>query len=209
MSAHKQQRIAELSLVVPLGQEGWWQAIRALDAKRPWSVAEIFGETIHCSHKQTVHDYVRRLVKGGFAQVVEERDSTCRTPEKLYRLTKRPAEAPSLRRDGTALPQSGTLLMWIAIRNLRQFDVHELRGVVGQIRPLQLSTVKRYVQYLAAAGYLTVFAESRPGLAAIWRLKPRMDTGPLPPKILRAHVVWDSNRNVVMGGPYQASEVTI
>lgn len=207
MPAHKQQRTVELSVVLPFGQDGYWQTIRALDATRPWSIVEIYGETIHCSHKQTVHDFVRRLVRGGFAKVVAERDVGRTSPEKLYRLIRRPLEAPSLRRDGSERPPTGQQRMWNAIRCLKQFTVNEIAYTAGLDAPLVRATAGTYVKHLLHAGYLNVMHE-KPGSATVYRLKPARNTGPLPPKILRTHIVWDSNRNEVMGGASEASEVT-
>ncbi len=210
MPRHTAQRTAELSVVIPHGYEGFWQIIRKIDADRPWSITEIHGKTIGVKFRDTVADYIGRLVKGGFAKEVGERSSNFGRMEKTFRLLKRPSDAPSLTRGGSIIPPTRTTLIWNAIRGLKQFDIKELHYVTSQSHNVAPLTVKRYVQHLYEAGYFALVSEGAPGKVAIYRLRPNMNTGPLPPKILRHHLVWDENRSAVIHpAKTLAEEVTL
>lgn len=184
--------MVRLSARVPRGYEGFWQIIRELDKAGEWTIAEVFART-NIRHKPTVSDYIHRLVRGGFAAVATERLTKHTSPEKCYRLIKRPAMAPSLRRDGTMSPLPAQQRMWNAIRSLKRFSREDLAFAATVGAPLPANTVKRYCTHLAVAGYLIAEGERN------YRLKRSMDTGPQAPKILRLHVVWDANRAEVVG----------
>lgn len=185
--------MVRLSARVPRGYEGFWQVIRDLDKAGEWTIADVFSQT-NIRHKPTVSDYIHRLVRGGFAAVATERPTKHTSPEKCYRLVKRPSIAPSLRRDGTMSPLPAQQRMWNAIRSLKRFSLDDLGFAAGGMAgAVPANTVKRYCTHLAAAGYLVSEGERN------YRLKRSMDTGPQAPKILRLHVVWDANRAEVVG----------
>lgn len=195
MPRKTQLEIIRLSARVPRGYEWYWSVIRELDHKGPWSIPEVRGYT-NVRNKDSVRDYVSRLVRAGFAAHVD----TVKTldngvPTKLYRLLKRPSTAPSLRRDGRELGLSAQQRMWTAIRSMKRgFGASELAYAAGDTSgAVPTITTKRFVAHLVTAGYLTSDG------AGFYRLKPSMNTGPAAPKILRTHVVWDSNRNKVIG----------
>lgn len=193
MARHPEPEMVRISARVPRGYEGFWQVIRELDKRGEWSIASVYAHT-NLRHKPTVSDYIRRLVRGGFAAVATEHPTKHTSPEKLYRLIKRPASAPSLRRDGTLLSLPAQQRMWNAIRSAQQFDLKWLAFAASdESGPIHGKTVQRYTHHLASVGYL---AELSPG---IYRLKRSMDTGPRAPKILRLHVVFDANRSEVIG----------
>lgn len=208
MSKHPAQRKAQLTVHVSHGIEDFWRIIRRIDADRPWSISEIHNETVAVKHRETVSKYVRRLIKAGYAKPVGERRTNYAQTEKTYKLLKRPVDSPVMTRNGTELPPQITVLMWNAIRALKQFDTKEVHYLTSQARKASFKTIKRYVRHLHEAGYLVIISEPRSGKPGIYRLKPSMNTGPLPPKILRFHVVWDDNRQAVVGEAHDASEVT-
>lgn len=195
MGRHPHPEMVRLTARVPRGQDGFWQIIRALDAKGPWTVNDVHGET-NVRHRATVQDYVYRLEKAGIAAVVGSRSKALTgSKEKLYRLNKRPAATPSLRRDGTPYDAPAQQRLWTAIRSMKSFAVRELAyAAAGSSGPVPFRTTIRYVVHLASAGYLASLGGGG------YRLKPSMNTGPAAPKILRMHVVWDVNRNESVGG---------
>ncbi|CAM5396807.1 hypothetical protein AFEL58S_01970 [Afipia felis] len=193
MGRHPEEKMFRLTARVPRGQDGFWKIIRDLDRKGPWSLDLVCGET-NVRHRTTVKDFVNRLVKGKIAEIVgtgkKLENGTC---ENLYRLLKRPAATPSLRRDGTHLSTPAQQRLWTAIRTLRKFTLDELAYAAGDSTgPVSELTTRRYVVHLSSE-YLISEGDRR------YRLKPSMNTGPAAPKILRTHVVWDSNRNKPMG----------
>lgn len=194
MGRHPHPEMVRLIARVPRGQDGFWQIIRALDTKGPWTIDQIHGET-NVRHRTTVKDFVYRLVKGGIAEVVGTGAKLANgSNEKVYRLLKRPAATPSLRRDGTVLDAPAQQRLWTAIRSMKSFTVRELAyAAAGSGGPVPERTTIRYVVHLASAGYLASLGGGG------YRLRPAQNTGPAAPKILRMHVVWDANRNEAIG----------
>lgn len=192
--------LIRLTARVPRGQDGFWKVIRELDAKGPWAVIDVH-DLCPAPQKRTVAGFVYQLVRGGFAQPSGERATKGNgTATKLYRLLKRPSDAPALRRDGTQLEVPAQQRLWTSIRAMKRFTLKELAfAAAGQHGPVPTETAKRYVFHLTRAGYLITDRGS-------FRLKPSMNTGPAAPKILRLHVVWDANRNQAVGGENAEAE---
>lgn len=204
MPRHALLETTTVSFRVPRGHAGFWSIIRALNVQGPWTISEVHDETNE-RHRNSVADYVYRLARGRFAVVVGRKNVRGRL-EKTYRLLRSPADAPSLRRDGTATPRPGIERMWTAMRTLKQFTTRELAFAAADTAPIPLLTAERYVAHLLSAGYLIVVSP-RARSPAIWRLRPNKNTGPKAPKILRLHIVFDANRNEIVGGPVTAEEL--
>lgn len=188
--------IAHVAARVPRGRAGFWEIIRGLDAAGEFSIPDIVDETN--VRRSQVDDYVRMLKAAGFVKQTGTRPNLG-TPIKLYRLTKRPARAPRLRDDGQEYASARENL-WRTIRNLsRGFTTREL-AVVASTPEIAISWrgAARYVYLLHAAGYFTSAASGR-GRERVYRLKLGMNTGPLPPAILKIQAVWDRNLRRVMG----------
>lgn len=184
-----------LNAKVPRGRDGIWSVIRDLDiASGEWTITDVHERTN--VPRQTVRDVVLPLVRGGYAEVVRtEKHPKSSTPSAVYRLTERPAEAPRLRRDGTALAPLQTEAIWRSIRMAKTFTDAELSGLAEA----DARTVERYVGELKSAGVLVAVEPGGPGKPARWRLL--RDLGPRAPKILRAHIVFDPNAGAVIGTP--------
>lgn len=188
-----------LTVRVPRGHEGFWRIIRDLDEVGPWTVGTVAERTN--AALASVGDYVRRLAKAGVCTVVEERPSAFK-PVKVYRLTERPMLAPRLRRDGTRCKPTGQEQMWRALRNLGTATYPEL-ALAASTDEVAIDPVaaKAYIKMLAKAGYLVALAQERSNTPVLWRLKPSMNTGPLPPLVMRTKLVWDQNEGRVVGEP--------
>lgn len=201
MGRRAHPEMVRLTARVPRGQDGFWSLMRELDTRGPWTVADIDALS-NVPQRETIHDYVKRLVRAGFVHCVGEQPTDKGgSAAKRYRLLKRPTDAPSLRRDGTILPVPAQQRLWNAIRTLKQFDLKDLAFAAADDRgEVQRLTTRRYVHHLMSAGYVLAL----PG--GLFRFKRSMDTGPRAPKVLRLHVVWDCNRNVVMGDNVDAED---
>jgi len=197
-----------LNARLPRGEEGWWRIILTLDAEGPWTVPMVDGETN--TRRSCVGKYVRRLVKAGYARVVSAAVEHNRPQAKQYRLLKTQKQAPRIRPDGSIIQSSQQECMWRAMRSLRSgFTVRELAfaaSMPGQ--EVKESAARRYVEWLARAGYL-VLVRPRAGRLDlnVWRLKPAMNTGPLSPTLLRVDGIYDRNLRRLMGEEYEAREV--
>lgn len=192
------------------GIEHFWKIIRELDTKGAWTVHDICLRS--SVHQSTIGDYVRRLVAAGIAIDTGETLETAprTTPAKIYRLgDHKPMRAPRLRRDGTAADQGrGQQQMWNVMRGPLGRDGFtfvdlSLWGSTDDIRVMR-ETARKYVQHLANAGYLLQVRAGKPGNPTVWRLKPVMNTGPRPPLILTAKIVYDQNK--MTAAPFEAEE---
>lgn len=195
--SHPEQ--VRIALVVPCGQDGFWRVMQELDGPEGWTVAEIHGRCGGGSHRSTVGDYVRRLVRAGYVGQVGQ------ASPRRYRIAKASAEAPRVRRDGSEAPRPAQWRLWQTMRRLRHgFTVAELAFAAGLDQPVPRATAGSYVKHLYQAGYLIALGKKRGGQPGSWRLVE--DTGPKPPRILRTKLVWDDNRNAVMGEPVTEAE---
>lgn len=200
MACRPTPEMHDLRIAVPRGYVGFWAVIRSLDRDGPWTVKMVVGQ---CNvTRKTVQDYILSLHRGGIAEIVDERPTggfgACQQ-ERWFRLTRRPVEAPRLRKDGTPCLPTGQSQMWRAIRALGTFTYHELAHAAStddvQIAP---QAAKTYSNRLGRAGYLIPVQPGKPKVATLWRLKPSMNTGPLPPLIMRTKLVWDQNKQEVV-----------
>lgn len=199
------------------GHDHYWSVIRDLGkGGRLFTFQEI---DLRCNDRdgKCISDYVLRLLRAGFLEIADVRDnvvtryaSTNKSSrsENVYRLLKRPAATPILNRDGSPgkLGQ-GQVQLWTAIRSLAAFDVQEL-AIAASTEDVSVrsKSAQAYVYRLELAGYLQVLRRGKAATPGIWRLKPAMNTGPKPPKILRSKLVYDANLKKIMG-PVLAEEV--
>jgi hypothetical protein len=127
-------------------------------------------------------------------------------------------EAPRLRRDGTRVTLGlAQEQMWRTLRlldgdlNARELAAHASTEAV----PVTLSAAEHYITWLAAAGYLIRTRAGKglgrrgKGLPARYRLDPARNTGPRPPMICRARVVYDPNEDEVVWAPLVTDEDAI
>lgn len=196
MARRPTPEMTALTVHIPRGHAGYWQIIRELDRIGPWSVATAAGQTN--ARREAITDYVSRLCKAGIAERVGAYQGPV-TSLPLYRLLRRPIDYPRLRRDGSESLPTGQEQMWRAIRALGTFSYLELAHAAStddvQVAP---AAAKTYVNRLGRAGYLVPVQPGKPRTATIWRLKPSMNTGPLPPLIMRTKLIWDQNTQEVM-----------
>lgn len=175
------------------GQAFFWSVIRQLGEDGGlFSVHAVLQQT-NRTERSTVADYFRRLDAAGIIEDSGDREAVAKggdTP--LYRLVRAPLATPRLNRDGSAAGQGrGQQQIWNVLRGpesrsgITAEDL-ALRAATDEI-PVTVQTAKAYLKRLAAAGYLI---HVRHGL---WKLKPVMNTGPLPPMILRSKIVFDQN----------------
>lgn len=197
------QEIARVAARVPKGRAGFWEIMLRLDAAGPFSVPMIVDETN--VSRGAVDNYVRRLKLAGYLREHGTRPNVG-TLIKMLRLTKRPARAPLLRRDGEEFG-SARENMWRTIRTLTKgFTTLELAFAASTPEvPVRHRASVRYVSLLNAAGYFTSAPAGR-GRERVYRLKPGMNTGPLAPAILKISAVWDRNQRRVMGDDHVAEE---
>ncbi|RLQ88887.1 hypothetical protein [Notoacmeibacter ruber] len=189
------------------GIDHFWTEIRKIAAANEgcFTVVEIWNTT-NRTDRSTVKDYVHRLVKAGFAEETGEvRDlANGKSLTPVYRLLRSPKKTPRLNRDGSlALQGAGQQAMWNVLRGpesragIRAADLALCAST--DIVPVTQQTASSYLKRLGAVG---IVDQLRRG---VWRLNPKHNSGPLPPRILRTRIVYDQNRKAAFA-PILAEE---
>ncbi|TIW27769.1 MAG: hypothetical protein E5V63_08230 [Mesorhizobium sp.] len=180
--------MVQLSLAVPRGEAGFWSIILELDKAGPWTVRQVSDRTQ--VRVQSARLYVRKLRLGGFAEVVEIRETTGGVPDAMvYRLVdgKKPQLAPRLTKDGALLPETAKEKLWRAMKMAKKFTLDDL---VDACTDVPRSTAKNYCFALSAAGVLAKQGN-------VFRLVKNL--GSQAPRVLQAKLVFDPNKKVVVG----------
>jgi hypothetical protein len=179
------------------GSAHFWSVIRdltAADRKASFGITDI---RIRCDgvEASTIHGFLRLATKVGF--LVETISGDRWTTR--WSVIKRPTRLPHITADGRVVG-SGTEAMWNAMRALGSFTAPELSVAAStEETPVAPETAKSYTALLARAGYLKVERAGNPRRPSLYRLKPSMNTGPEAPAILRTKLVFDRNRNEIIG----------
>ncbi|MDJ1463430.1 hypothetical protein [Nitratireductor sp. GZWM139] len=187
------------------GEDHFWRVIRTLGANNNLFTVSDIAAVSQEPHSGTIASYLRRLHLAG----IVVRDGKRRRAEggkleHIYRLLNAPTDAPCVDKAGNARPR----------RTAQQQMWNVMRGPIGRSGfsycdlvsfgstddlPIHSVAAKSYIARLKRAGYLLPVDPGGPGVPAVWRLKPSRNTGPKPPMILRAKMVFDQNRHVLMG----------
>ncbi|QDY99087.1 hypothetical protein FQ775_01145 [Nitratireductor mangrovi] len=201
----------DLKLVVsgvePLlrGQDHFWKVIRTLGADGRTFSASAVSACSQEPHTGTITTFLRRLHLAGIVADTGERQKAANgRQETLWQLAKSPEATPIVSRDGTQTRQrSAQQQMWNIMRGTAGRAGFTYRDLIalGSTDDLEIAdnTAKSFIQQLSRAGYLQKLDAGGPGRPARWRLRPAMNSGPLPPKLLRAKLVYDQNRERVTG----------
>lgn len=160
------------------------------------------------AHRDDISDFARRLEKAG---IIERAGTKEGTRTVIYRVVERQNSTPKVRRDGTIIEGvSKNRAMWNYMRTNAGAQSFTAQDIVAWAStdetPINIDSAKSYIGTLAKAGYLIEMVKGTPGKLGIWRLAPHMNSGPLPPMILRTKVVFDQNRHEIVG-PIVAEEV--
>lgn len=189
----------------PRGTDGLWSVVLRLDAAGPWAASDIEGQTN--LSKGVGRNFVRRLLAGGYAVQVDERRTRGRNPQiaPLYRLTRRPAEAPRLAPDGTPMPEPVIEILWRVMKMAKEFSASELATLAStDDRPMNLNTVRSYCDRLARVG-VTARTIRRGGGEPRYRMIRNL--GARAPKVLATKVIYDPNAGEVIGRAEPLREV--
>lgn len=194
-----------VTLEVPRTHESFWELMMMLDQEGSWSLPDVLAGTN--ARKDTVVDYLRRLTKAGFVEIVDTVELRPGTPKKhVYRIARKQRRAPRVSRDGKVLPEPAQDTIWRVIGMLKDFSAAELhQNVQLDNREIKLGTVKSYLKRLVKAGIVTI-QQDRPSAPGQYRLVRRL--GGKAPRILRTHNVFDPNSGTMIG-PAETEEVTL
>ncbi len=193
-----------------------WEAIRARGESEwtRYSIARAAGVA-----DTTVTTYCQALEKAGIVEKAGETAVGNLAVEARWRLLRDEGlEAPRLKRDGSRVTLGlAQEQMWRALRllpgdlNARELAAHASTEAV----PVTVSAAEHYITWLLAAGYLIRtragkgLGKAGRGIPARYRLDPARNSGPRPPMICRAKVVYDPNVDAVVWAPLVSDEDAI
>lgn len=174
----------------------WSQMMSHAQADVSFAIADIFDKSN--AERSSIVGFVQRLEKAGFIEPVPL------THPRRWTVRIKQRSTPKVRRDGTVLTAaSKQQAMWNTMRSPVSRTGFTADDIVawGSTDDTRISkhTAKSYIAFLANAGYLIQLVPGGPNKLAMWRLAPNMNTGPLPPMVLKTKVVFDQNRHEVMG----------
>lgn len=193
-----------------------WEAIRAR-GEAEWtrySIARAAGV-----EDSTVTTYCQAMFAAGIIARTGEIRISAVAAEVRWRLVRDEGiDAPRLKRDGSRVTNGlAQEQMWRALRvlacdlNARELAAHASTAAV----PVTISAAEHYITWLLAAGYLIRtragkgLGKAGKGLPARYRLDPARNSGPRPPMICRAKVVYDPNEDAVVWAPIVTDEDAI
>lgn len=174
-------------------------------AERDFSARDIYE--LSNAPQSDINDFMRRLEK---AKIIDATGTVDSGGNGRFRVIARQSETPKVRRDGTIVEGvSKQKAMWNYIRMASPsgFNAQDISVWAStDSNQIALPTAKSYVKVLAKAGYLIELVKGRSGNLGIYRLAPKMNTGPLPPMVLRTKAVFDQNQHEIVG-PVVTEEV--
>lgn len=175
-------------------------------AERAFTARDVFNHSN--ATLSDIKDFIRRLVKASFIEPVasDRADDT-------FKVVVRQSTTPKVRRDGTVIEGvSKQKAMWNFMRmsaGAQGFTAQDISvwASTNETR-IGVETAKSYIRFLSKAGYLIEVQKGKSGNLSIFRLSPQMNTGPLPPIVLRAKGLFDQNRHEMVG-PVATEEVQL
>lgn len=187
------------------GQEHFWRVARTLGADGKAFTASAIASVSQEPHLSTITTWLRRLHTAGIlANEGTSISPRSGRPETSWRLLQSPEALPVIGRDGSLQrPRSVRQQMWNVMRGPTGRSGFTFADLVafGSTDDLAVKsiTAKSFIQELRRGGYLLTLDDGGPAKPAIYKLRPAMNTGPLPPMTMRAKLVYDQNRSQIMG----------
>lgn len=182
------------------GLDHSWKVVRELGRDgRTFAICDVQARA-HDT-RGTICDFLQRLEKAGYAERAGSADGRRGAERKLWRLLKSPSKRPAIRRSGEIISPYGakTQQMWNFIRGPMARQSFSIADVVAYASTdeiaIQLPGARTFVCNLLAVGYLVKVGDK----PTRWRLKPSMNSGPLPPVTMAARVIYDQNRHAIVG----------
>lgn len=185
----------DFNITIEPGHEEMWLAIRDLPNHRGGFTAAELAQ-LAGAKESTADRYLRHLVAQGAAIQVglSEKRSTVYGIPKLFNepvvLDDRgePSRDYAIRRK-----------LWTVMRMRPKFTVKDLWEAVREHVTVTRKQVTLFVTHLEEAGYLAaLYGEGREG-AEEFKLKPARNTGPMPPRLCEAALVYDLNERAFYG----------
>lgn len=185
------------------GHEELWLAIRSLpQAKRCLSAHDLATQAQATTG--AAERYLQKLVKAGFADIVGK------TTDQLDCYAIRRMQVDPVVLDQRGKPSADwerRRAIWRQIRSFGVFTVAQLWMVLREHGQVTLEHVETYIARLVAADFLVIL-EKMGRKPEAFQLRPSRNTGPLPPRLCEAQLVYDVNCGQFFGRGL-AREVTL
>lgn len=178
------------------GAEYWWSVILDLTREQNrFSYADVDGLS-DPYHERYLGRFLRKLEQ---AQFISKSEAGKRT----YVLVKRQSHCPVITEDKKESRIGKRLQnMWNVMRRRRAgFTIDELViDASTEDAVVARNTAKQYCMLLERAGMLAVTTRFKPGRGNnIYVLRGSANTGPKPPRKMKATMVYDPNRCMIVG----------
>lgn len=181
------------------GFDHYWSVMMEYAAgDRTFTARDVFN--LSNASMSDIYDFLRRLTKAAIVELVADAD---KNDLKLYRVVTKQSMTPKVRRDGTIIEgvtKQKAMWNYLRLAGPNGFTAHDISvwASTDETR-IGVDVARSYVGYLAKAGYLIELEKGKSGNLGIYRLAPKMNTGPLPPMVLRTKLVFDQNRHEIVG----------
>jgi hypothetical protein len=179
------------------GSAFWWETILGTTREKPtFTYAEIDGASDPYNEK-SLGIFLRKLEKAGFIERVKPGGA------RVFRVVKRQSQCPVVTAEGQDCGNAVRLQnMWNVMRRRRTgFTVDDLAvDASTDSAVIARNTAKQYCLLLVRAGVLAVQKPGKRGEGRnIYVLKGSAASGPKAPRRMAAKLVFDPNRNIVLG----------
>lgn len=183
------------NMVMEVGQEDMWRALRDIPTLRRGFAAQDLARVSGAPLSKAEY-YLARLAREGIAK----RQGLSTERHCIYSIEKM-LQAPVVL-DERGHPSRDYALrtaLWKTIRIRKAFSARLIWLDVRDTVSVTLNTVEDFIERLAAATYLLPLDGPGRFGEAEFTLRRAMDTGPLPPRLCEAALIYDPNRRVFYG----------
>lgn len=172
-----ERKNATISVRVPVDARNIWKAIEEIAADDVFTVAAL--DAACDASRPLILQYLLTLERAGLVVKFAGRGGR-------YKIARRVSQLPPVR------PEQSHL--WNAARSLKEFTLDEIyfAATTDDVKISKVSA-RRYLQRLVDGGYLLTRMLPGSERTIVYRLKPRGNTGPLAPMIVRVIIPFDRN----------------
>ncbi len=184
---------APFSLAMEAGQEEMWAAFRDLPKSgfTPAVLARVTGASVG-----QAESYLLKLTRNGIAVRLglnDERNWVYAVPRMgvdpaVYNMRGQPDADYAIRKT-----------LWVGLRHRRETSVAGLWAFAREHVDVTKAKVEKFLKRLVAANFVIEMEEWHNEPATIYALRPKMNTGPLPPRFCEAELVYDVNTRQFFG----------
>ncbi|MEX2480237.1 MAG: hypothetical protein WD928_05185 [Gammaproteobacteria bacterium] len=193
--------------VMEPGCEEIWLSMEPLAKRGGGFTVDDVSQAANCTGG-AAEIYLARLQRHGHAQQVGLKEGT---GEKIYDLTWRPWPVVFDEIGRPSDDHARRTCLWRTVKMTGSFTAGQLAVIASTEEvPVTKKCAQRFIDRLEEAGYLMALAvPGRRSGDREWRLRPEMNTGPLPPRFCDLRLVYDVNRRAFTQGLAVVREVKL